>query len=114
MSALIKLADRVKQGYDIGITPDGPRGPKYVLGPGLLKLAQLTGAGLMPVHVHYESAWEFPTWDRFLVPKPFSKVHITLGAVRHVPRKLSEGEFGAALAEFQERMVEGVCAAGPE
>jgi lysophospholipid acyltransferase (LPLAT)-like uncharacterized protein len=45
MSALIALAGKVKEGYDIGITPDGPRGPCYQLQPGIIKLAQLTGGG---------------------------------------------------------------------
>jgi Kdo2-lipid IVA 3' secondary acyltransferase len=104
MSALIKLADRIKAGFDIGITPDGPRGPRYVLGPGLLKLAQLTGAGIMPITVEYESAWTFPTWDRFMVPKPWSKLRITLEPVSYVQRKLTEEEFSLALAELQQRM----------
>jgi Kdo2-lipid IVA 3' secondary acyltransferase len=104
MSALIKLADRVKNGYDIGITPDGPRGPRYVLGPGLLKLAQLTGAGIMPIHVRYESAWEFPTWDGFLLPKPFSRVHISLGKIQSVPRRMSEEEFSSQLQQLQQVM----------
>jgi Kdo2-lipid IVA 3' secondary acyltransferase len=104
MSALIKLADCIKAGCEVGITPDGPRGPKYVLGPGLLKLAQLTGAGLMPVTVHYSNAWAFKTWDGFMVPKPWSTVTIHLGAVTQVPRRMSETEFSAALAELQQRM----------
>jgi Kdo2-lipid IVA 3' secondary acyltransferase len=107
MSALIKLADKLKSGWDVGITPDGPRGPCYVLGPGVLKLAQLTGCAIMPLHVHYHSAWQFPTWDKFMLPKPFSTVQITLGTVSEIPRKMAEAEFSERLKELQENMRQG-------
>lgn len=93
MSALIKLAEKVKAGYDIGITPDGPRGPLYELHPGVLKLAQLTGTAIMPVHVEYDSFWEFGTWDRFQLPKPFTTARIKLGELVRIPRKLDAEAF---------------------
>lgn len=108
MSALMALADRVKRGYDVGITPDGPRGPCYHLNPGPLKLAQLTGARLMPVDVQYDRPWKFKsTWDRFQVPRPFSKVRIVLNEPRAVARRLSEEEF-----EAERVRVEAVMRAG--
>jgi len=107
MSALIKLAEKVKAGYDIGITPDGPRGPCYQLNPGPLKLAQLTGARIMPAHVQYESCWEFKTWDRFQLPKPFSKVRIILDDPISIPRRLDEAQF-----EQHRRQIESVLRAG--
>ena len=93
MSALIKLAEKVKAGYDVGITPDGPRGPLYQMHPGALKLAQLTGARIMTARISYESYWEFGTWDRFQLPKPFSKVRIALDPPVNVPRKVDETQF---------------------
>jgi hypothetical protein len=93
MAALIKLAEMLKNGCDVGITPDGPRGPVYQLHPGPLKLAQLTGAQILPMQVDYESAWTFPTWDLFQLPKPLSKAHIKLHAPITIPRKLDEASF---------------------
>ncbi len=93
MSALIKLAEKARAGFDIGITPDGPRGPCYALHPGLIKLAQLTGLPIMPVHVQLDRPWCFRTWDRFQVPRPFSRARIILGDLIRVPRKLTEAEF---------------------
>lgn len=61
-------------GNDIGITPDGPRGPRYELSPGLIFLAQRTGVPVMVIRVEYEAYWEAKSWDRFRIPKPFSKV----------------------------------------
>jgi Kdo2-lipid IVA 3' secondary acyltransferase len=104
MSALIRLAEKVKQGCDIGITPDGPRGPLYELHPGILKLAQLTGAAILPCHVEYDRCWEFGTWDRFQLPKPFTTAHFRLDEPFHVPRKLPEQEFEQARLALERQL----------
>jgi len=104
MAALINLADLVKQGYDVGITPDGPRGPCYHLNPGPLKLAQLTGAYIMPISVHYDRPWTFKTWDKFQLPRPFSKVRIILGETMPVPRRLTDEEFELKRQEVEQIM----------
>jgi hypothetical protein len=107
MSALIKLAEKVKAGYDVGITPDGPRGPCYQMNPGLLKLAQLTGARIMPAHVQYEKWWEFKTWDRFQFPKPFSKVRIILDDPMSIPRRMDEAVFEQCRTELEAKLRAG-------
>jgi lysophospholipid acyltransferase (LPLAT)-like uncharacterized protein len=107
MSALIRLAEKVKAGYDVGITPDGPRGPLYELHPGILKLAQLTGARIMPTHVSYEAKVEFSTWDRFQLPLPWSKVRIILDEPVALPRRLGEVEFEQARLTLQARLQPG-------
>jgi lysophospholipid acyltransferase (LPLAT)-like uncharacterized protein len=78
MSALILLAEQLKAGSDIGITPDGPRCPCFELQPGIVKLAQLTGSPILPARVHYSRSFKFKTWDRFELPLPFAKVTIIL------------------------------------
>lgn len=103
-AALIKLAEKARAGYDIGITPDGPRGPIYELHPGLLKLAQLTGTAIMPVHVEYDAYWEFGTWDKFRLPKPFTIARIRLDELIHIPRKLEEAEFEAHRLSLERQM----------
>ncbi|MFZ4767258.1 MAG: lysophospholipid acyltransferase family protein [Roseimicrobium sp.] len=90
--AMVELANYVKTGHDIGITPDGPRGPRYHMNLGVIKLAQLTGAPLMPVHIRYARALRFPTWDGFLLPVPFSTVHIEFAEPFTVPRRMTEEE----------------------
>ena len=107
MSALITLAEKVKAGYDVGITPDGPRGPCYHLNPGPLKLAQLTGALILPIHVHYDEAWEFKTWDRFQLPKPFSKARIILDHPVEIPRKLDDATFEQMRLSIEQTMQAG-------
>ncbi len=104
LSALMTLADLMRNGYDSGITPDGPRGPCYHLNPGPLKLAQLTGALILPIHVQYDRPFRFKsTWDQFLVPRPFSKVRIILDEVWAVERRVTEAAF-----EEQRRRIEEV------
>lgn len=95
MSALIALAEKVREHYDIGITPDGPRGPKHTIQPGIIKLAQLTSGRIMPVHIHYSRAIRFNTWDEFLLPLPFARVRMVFDTPLSVPRRMSENEFEA-------------------
>lgn len=77
-TALRELSAKLEQGYDLAITPDGPRGPKYALGPGVIFLAQKTGLRIMPLHARYHRAFRFKTWDAFAIPWPFSKITITV------------------------------------
>src|SRR5690606_9214875 len=76
VAALIALKRALKSGVDVCITPDGPRGPRYGLQPGVVKLAASSGAPIIPIHVRFSSAWRLNTWDRFVLPKPFSRVHM--------------------------------------
>lgn len=78
-AALRELESWVKEGYDLAFTPDGPRGPRYRLAPGVISVAQRTGARILPIRVEYSSAWMFrKAWDHFRLPKPFSRVRVTL------------------------------------
>ena len=102
LSALIMMADKVKEGRDVGITPDGPRGPKYQLQPGIIKLGQLTGGTIVPVRVLYSHALRFKTWDEFMLPLPFSKVTMIFEPTMLVPRKMTEEEFEEQRLKLQQ------------
>lgn len=91
VGALVGLVDWVRRGFDVAVTPDGPRGPRHRFQPGPVKLAQLTGARIFPIHVRYGRAWTFRTWDRFAVPLPFSRVDVVFDAPIEVDPGL-EGE----------------------
>lgn len=77
--ALVKLIRAVKEGWDLGITVDGPRGPRQKAKPGALAISRKTGAWIVPVCVAYEQAWALGTWDAMLVPKPFSGMLVRYG-----------------------------------
>ena len=75
--AVTALVNVLKAGNDVGITPDGPRGPRYDLKPGALIVARRTQTPLLLIGADFESAWRFrKAWDMFYLPKPFSKVRM--------------------------------------
>jgi lysophospholipid acyltransferase (LPLAT)-like uncharacterized protein len=78
--ALVKMIRVVKEGWDLGITVDGPRGPRQQVKAGVLAVSRKTGAWIVPVCVAYEQAWRLHTWDEMLVPQPFSRVVVRYGA----------------------------------
>ena len=93
VAALIALKKALKAGEQLFVTPDGPRGPRYDLQPGVVKLAQSSGAPIIPVRFEHSSSWRLNSWDRFYIPKPFSKVTIMVDEAIHVPAKLGENDF---------------------
>ncbi|HSD75730.1 MAG TPA: lysophospholipid acyltransferase family protein [Steroidobacteraceae bacterium] len=82
------------------ITPDGPYGPRSVFKPGVVKIAQLSGAPLVPISWCASHAWVLRTWDRFVVPRPFCRVVMAVGEPVAVPRRLDE----AGTTQIKERM----------
>lgn len=86
---------------------DGPRGPKGVIKPGLIRMAQVSGASIVPVFVSAEKAWVLGSWDQFLVPKPFSKVQITWGKPFFVPKNIGSQEFEELRKGIEDIMRQG-------
>jgi lysophospholipid acyltransferase (LPLAT)-like uncharacterized protein len=95
--ALVRMIRAVKDEWDFGITPDGPRGPLRKLKPGVIALARKTGAWIVPVCVAYSRAWKLGTWDAMLVPKPFSRVIVRYGTPFQVPAGSDDEMLGQAL-----------------
>jgi len=62
-AALLELSNILRSGYDVLLTPDGPRGPAYELGPGIIFLAQKTGAPVVPINMEYSSCWRVRSWE---------------------------------------------------
>jgi lysophospholipid acyltransferase (LPLAT)-like uncharacterized protein len=104
-SALLQLSDIIASGRDAVITPDGPRGPAYELGPGIIFLAQKTGVPVIPTNMEYSSCWRLKNWDRFILPKPFSKVRVILGQPHHVRSTSTDEEFEAERLRLQNAMM---------
>ena len=92
-SAIRQLAEVIARGHDVVITPDGPRGPAYELGQGIVYLAQQSGAAVVPVNLEYSSCWRVKSWDQFILPKPFSKVRVIIGPPHRVASTTSDAEF---------------------
>ncbi len=90
-----------RDGRDMAFTPDGPKGPRQEFKRGAIVAAQLTGLPLIPVAVGADRAWYVNSWDRFMIPKPFSSLRIRYGKPRWVPREASEAEMEAVALEIQ-------------
>lgn len=89
---LRELLRKAREGKDLAITPDGPRGPARHLKEGALTLARLTGLPLLPLAASGARAWRARSWDRFMVPLPFTTVHVAYGPPVWIPRRIDEEE----------------------
>jgi lysophospholipid acyltransferase (LPLAT)-like uncharacterized protein len=90
--ALLELTTWAERGYDLAITPDGPRGPRYVVQDGALALAQITGLPIVPASCHLQWKIQVKSWDRFQIPLPFSRCEVSAGEIIHVPHEASDAE----------------------
>jgi lysophospholipid acyltransferase (LPLAT)-like uncharacterized protein len=106
-TAMRELLEKVALGHDIAITPDGPRGPKYELGAGLVYLAEKAGLPVLPVHANFSGCWRLRSWDQFMIPRPFSRVDITLGPLMRVPATQTDKEFEAERRKIESVLREG-------
>jgi hypothetical protein len=86
---LLGLKEVIESGRPAIFTADGPRGPVYRTKMGPIKLAQMTGARIGAFHLEPERAWTMLSWDRFLVPKPFTRIVVSWARWTEVPRELT-------------------------
>ena len=93
-----------REGKVLGFTPDGPKGPRHEFKWGALIAAQLTGLPLVTIGVGADRAWYLRSWDRFMIPKPFSSVRIRYGAPRWVPRDASEEDLKRTARELEKEL----------
>ena len=104
--ALLELTSWAERGYDLAITPDGPRGPCYVVQEGVMALAQITGLPIVPVS--YSLGWKVrpKSWDRFQIPLPFSRCEMVLAKPVRVPREASDAEREALKQQLERTLKE--------
>ena len=104
-SAILQLTQVLASGRDVVITPDGPRGPAYELGPGIIFLAQKSGAPVLPINLEYSRCWRLGSWDRFIVPRPFAKVRVLINRPHRVGPTATPEEFEAERLALQNAMM---------
>jgi hypothetical protein len=90
---LLGLKHVIENGNTAIFTADGPRGPIYRTKSGPIKLAKLTGAPIGAFHLEPEHAWTMRSWDRFLVPKPFTRIVVSWAQWTNVSTNLPEDQF---------------------
>ena len=87
-NALLGAIHAINEKKNVAFTPDGPRGPRYVLKPGPVILASKTGAPILPVSINASRYWEIKSWDGFQIPKPGAKITMIIGETIKVPADL--------------------------
>jgi len=102
--ALREMISWAESGYDLAITPDGPRGPCYQVQDGVISTAQLTGLPIVPVSYHLNWKFRPKSWDRFQVPMPFARCRIRTGEMVRVPREATEAERETLRQRLEETM----------
>jgi len=99
--ALLGMRRELEQGWIVAFTLDGPRGPRHVVKPGPALLARATGVPMAMFHIALSDAWVLNTWDRLMIPKPFSRALMRVGRTISVPPDADEAQREAALRELQ-------------
>lgn len=90
--ALLGAIRALRAGHPVAITPDGPRGPRREVKPGVVRAAQREGAWILPLHVAAPGAWRLRSWDRLIIPKPGQHLAIGYGE----PFRVGAGPDGLA------------------
>lgn len=103
--ALRDMLERAAQAH-IAITPDGPRGPRRRMQEGVIYLASRGSIAIVPVGIAPRSAWRAGSWDRMVLPKPFTRVDIVLGEPIAVPEDLPREQLESYRLECEKRLLE--------
>lgn len=99
--ALRELTRAVRAGREVVVVPDGPRGPREVLKPGVIVLARLSGAPIVPMAVGASREWRLRSWDEFRIPRPFARCVVRFGEPIRVSRTADRAAEEAARKEVE-------------
>ncbi len=92
VAALREALRMLRKGQSFAFTPDGPKGPRHKAQGGVVYLASNAPAVILPIGVAAARCWKMPSWDKYLIPKPFSRVHLHMGAPIHLPPDIPRNE----------------------
>lgn len=99
--ALLGMRRELEDGWSVAFTLDGPRGPRYVVKPGPVLLARATGLPMVVLHIAMTDVWVLNTWDRLMIPKPFSRALMRVSRQISVPRNADDAQREQSLTELQ-------------
>lgn len=101
----LELVHKLKEGFDVAMTPDGPRGPEFKVKPGVLRIAQMSGAQLYPAAAASTRAHCFSrSWDHMMLPLPFGKVYAIAGEGLQVPSDATAEDLDTIGQELERRL----------
>ena len=101
-----QLVERVQAGFDACVTPDGPKGPIYKSKEGVLRISQQANARLLPCTYAVESKWEVNSWDRMVIPKPFTRGIYYVGEEIPVPESRDSSDLDQSLSSLDAKLME--------
>jgi len=99
--ALISTIKEIKSGSDVALTPDGPRGPRHSVADGVIAIAQKSGARIITLNTKPSKYWQFRSWDKFIMPKPFGKIDFYLSE----PYDIKDLEFEEARELIKQKLM---------
>ena len=102
--ALLGLRRSLQEGWTVAFTLDGPRGPRYKVKPGPVALARSSGVPLSMFHIAVDRAWVLNTWDRLIIPKPFSRVLMRFGKLIPVPQDATDNDLAGYERQLQDSL----------
>jgi hypothetical protein len=105
-----QLVRAYRDGYDLAVVPDGPRGPRYVAKPGVIHLAKATGAPIFPVSYAASRARRLRSWDQLIIPLPFARVVFAVG----VPITVARDADDATVEALREALETSLSALGDQ
>jgi lysophospholipid acyltransferase (LPLAT)-like uncharacterized protein len=105
VGAVRQMLTLLRKGAVVIITPDGPRGPRHFMNPGLVWVARATGYPIVPIGFACDRAWYASSWDRFTLPRPWSRVVMSYGEPICVSRSANEAELVAAGERVREALL---------
>jgi lysophospholipid acyltransferase (LPLAT)-like uncharacterized protein len=106
VKALLRLIRAYREGWNLVIVPDGPRGPRYKVKTGVIQLAGVTGAPVFPVSYAASPAGRLRSWDRLIIPFPFARVALVVGESLTVPRDADGAEIEECRKTLEARLNE--------
>ena len=113
--ALKEMFGFLRKKVSVVVTPDGPLGPAYEFKLGVLGLSQLSSAPIVPITWYADKYWALGTWDKFMIPKPFSKIAVQIGEPIYIDKKIKdEALLEEKRLEVQQKMMDLIEAAKAE
>jgi lysophospholipid acyltransferase (LPLAT)-like uncharacterized protein len=106
VGGFLRLVRAFRTGYNLAVVPDGPRGPRHVAKPGVIRLAKATGAPIFPVSWAASRAVRLGSWDRLMIPLPFSRVTVIVGEPMLVDSQAGEAQLEVQRRTLEERLAE--------
>ena len=108
VQAMRKLIEKLQQNRLAAHIVDGPQGPAGIIKNGLIRIAHAADAVIVPFYIFAERAWYFNSWDRFMLPKPFSRVRLRFGEMIRLVATDDEAEFEAQRVQVEKIMLQGL------